>query len=412
MRHLEEKGCNRTRGCKPETEAKYSQALELYATTGLSYVEICRKCGISVSGFSRYIRTYHRHLMLKRNGIICSREDANRIGIGQRRGQRPETHAKYNEAIRACDSMEYIECNVSQIAREFGLSGTNLGKQLRLHYPEVLELREKTRQRLGLNDRLPRGTRPWCREQYARAVELLRADLSITVQEAADRCNVPYAGLEQHLIFYHKELVENRIKIRKRAVRQKCKGQITGRGTLHAPSPETVSKYAEALHLYRTTSMSARKIARQTEVTIKGFYDYLQTWHKELLSERKYNPATAGKYADAIARLKKGDLTTAQVAAEFGLHPESFRQYMKVHEPELHAKLGMKKTADGKLVSPKSMEKYREAINLYRTTTESVKSLAGKFGFNDRSFIQFVKRQFPEAHEQHLKLLQHKKKAP
>ena len=165
MRHLEEKGCNRTRGCKPETEAKYSQALELYATTGLSYVEICRKCGISVSGFSRYIRTYHRHLMLKRNGIICSREDANRIGIGQRRGQRPETHAKYKEAIRACDSMEYIECNVSQIAREFGLSGTNLGKQLRLHYPEVLELREKTRQRLGLNDRLPRGTRPWCREQ-------------------------------------------------------------------------------------------------------------------------------------------------------------------------------------------------------------------------------------------------------
>ena len=130
MRHLEEKGCNRTRGCKPETEAKYSQALELYATTGLSYVEICRKCGISVSGFSRYIRTYHRHLMLKRNGIICSREDANRIGIGQRRGQRPETHAKYKEAIRACDSMEYIECNVSQIAREFGLSGTNLGKQL------------------------------------------------------------------------------------------------------------------------------------------------------------------------------------------------------------------------------------------------------------------------------------------
>ena len=55
--------------------------------------------------------------------------------------------------------MDYIEYNVSQIAREFGLSGTNLGRQLRTHYPEVLESRERVRQRLGLDDGLPRGTR-------------------------------------------------------------------------------------------------------------------------------------------------------------------------------------------------------------------------------------------------------------
>ena len=35
--------------------------------------------------------------------------------------------------------------------------------------------------------------------------------------------------------------------------------------------------YAEALHLYRSTPVSARKIAGQTGVSIKGFYDYLQT---------------------------------------------------------------------------------------------------------------------------------------
>ena len=157
--------CNRTRGCKPETEAKYSPALELYAATDLSIAEICRQCGISTSGFSRYIGLYHRHLMLERNGIKCDREEAGDIKISQRRGQRPETHAKYKEAIAACDSMDYIEYNVSQIAREFGLSGTNLGRQLRTHYPEVLEFRERARQRLGLDDGLPRGTRPWCREQ-------------------------------------------------------------------------------------------------------------------------------------------------------------------------------------------------------------------------------------------------------
>ena len=57
-------------------------------------------------------------------------------------GQHLETYAKYKEAIAACDSMDYIEYNVSQIARESGLTGTNLGRQLHTHYPEVLEFRE------------------------------------------------------------------------------------------------------------------------------------------------------------------------------------------------------------------------------------------------------------------------------
>lgn len=416
------------RKCRPETEAKYRPALELYATTELSHAEICRRCGVSVNGFSRYIGTYHRHLMLERNGVRCSPEEADSISLNQRRGQLPATHAKYKEAIAACDSMDYIGYNVSEIAREFGLSGTNLGRQLRTHYPEVLEFRERARQRLGLADGLPRGTRPWCKEQYAEAVQLLQADRYITVQDAAERCNVSYSGLEQHLIFYHKELVDNRIRIRKKAVRQQRKGEITGRGTRHAPADGITEKYAEALHLYRTTPMSARKIARQTGVPIKGFYEYLQTWHKELVCRRKgipyeegkpvdsssvrrYNPATAAKYADAIAKLKEGGLTTATVAAEFGLHPECFRQYLKEHEPELHASLGMKKTENGGTIASQSMEKYEKAMQIYATTTESIKSLARRFGFNDCSFGQFIRRQFPELHEQHKKLVQQIKKA-
>ena len=424
---LKEHKCHHTRGCKPETEAKYRPALELYATSDLSTVEICRRCEVSLNGFSRYIGIYHRHLMLERNGIKCSREEAGGIKMNQRRGQLPATHAKYKEAIAACDSMDYIAYNVSQIAREFGLNGTNLGRQLRTHYPEVLEFRERARPRLGLDDGLPRGTRPWCKEQYAEAVGLLQADRYVTVQEAAERCNVSYSGLEQHLIFYHKELVGNRIKIREQATRQQRRGKITGRGTLHAPKPETIEVYAEALHLYRTTPMSVRKIAKQTGVSLRGLYDYLQTWYKDLVCERKgipyeegkpvewssvrrYNPATAAKYADAITRLKEGGLSTAKVAAEFGLHPECFRQYLKEHEPELYARQGMVKTESGRSMANHSMGKDKEALHLYATTTKSVKSLARRFGFNDCSFGQFIRRHFPELHEQHQKLVQQTKK--
>lgn len=416
----------RQKGSKPETEAKYSEAVRLYADQQFSIREICAKCGVTVNGLTSYINRYHRHLLLERNGVKCDGKEAADIKLPSFRRQKPATHAKYKEAIRACDSMDYIEMNVSQIARKFGLNGTDLGRQLRTHYPEILEFRERARHRLGVNDNLPRGCRPFSAEQYARAVEMLRGDRYITIQEAADACNVSYLGLEQHLLFYHKELVGKRIKVREKALRQQRKDEITGRGTVHAPTPETKAKYAEAVRLYRTTRMSAARIAAETKVSKKGFYEYLQKWHKELICERKnipyeegvpvdwsqarkYNPATAAKYAEAIRKLKKSKLSTAAVAAEYGLQPEAFRSYLKEHEPELHARLGMVKTDNGKVMARHSMEKYGEALRLYATTAESAKSLARRFGFNDCSLGQFIRRHFPEAVEKHNELVRKEK---
>ena len=47
-----------------------------------------------------------------------------------------------------------------------------------------------------------------------------------------------------------------------------------------------------------------------------------------------------GKYAEAIRRLKESGLPTDQVAAEFGLHPETFPFCLKEHEPELCGQAG------------------------------------------------------------------------
>jgi len=414
---------NRFRGVKPETEEKYRQAIELYRSTQLSCAEISRICKVTVSGFQRYLSKYHRDLLLARYNITCSREEACHIKMGQLRGQLPATQVKYKDAIEACGSLDYIECNVSQIARKFGLDGTNLGRQLRTHYPEMIEWREEVRKRLGIDDHLQRGMRRHCEEQYADAVKLMRGKSYITMQEAADKCGVSYAGLKQHLLFYHKDLVKRRIEIRQKAISRQRKGEITGRGTVHAPSPGIAEKYAEAVYLYRTTLLSAAQIAKKTGVSRKGFYEHLHRWHPELICERigityeegravdwskvrKYNPATEAKYAKAIGRLKESGLPTATVAAEFGLHPECFRQYLKEHEPELYAGLGMIRTESGRMVLRRSMDKYSEAVRLYGTTTESLKSLARRLGLNDCSLGQFIRRHFPELTKLHQKLVQ------
>lgn len=263
------KKCNRFRGVRPETEAKYRQAIELYRSTDLPVAEISRMCGLTNNGLRCYIFKYHRDLMLARNNILCDKEAASKIKLNQLRGQLPASRIKYKDAIEACGSMEYIELNVSQIARQFGLEGSNLGRQLRTHYPGIIEWREKVRTWLGFDDGLPRGSRSFCKEQYAEALKLLRSNSYLTVQEVADTCGLSYTGLEQHLLFYHKELVKRRIKIREKAVRNQRKGEITGRGTVHSPSPKMVQKYAEAVHLFSTTPMSAAQIAKQTDVSKK-----------------------------------------------------------------------------------------------------------------------------------------------
>ena len=216
--------------------------------------------------------------------------------------------------------------------------------------------------------------------------------------------------------------VKQRIKIREKAVGHKRKGKITGRGTVHAPSPEIQEKYAEAVRLYSTTTMSAVRIAKMTGVSRKGFYEYLHRWHMDLICRRKnipyeegmtidwskvrkYNPATKAKYAEAIRRLKESELSTAKVAGEFGLPPECFRQYLKEHEPELYARQGMVRTGDGKVMSRHSMEKYGEAVRLYGTTTEGIKSLARRFSVNDCALRDFIKRHFPEVMEKHNELI-------
>ena len=100
--------------------------------------------------------------MLARYDISCDKEEAGTIRLGQLRGQQPATRAEYKEAVEACSSMDYIEYNVSQIARRFGLDGTRKhrsgaggygseGSHTLLYTPAVF--------RVAAHDRLPERSR-------------------------------------------------------------------------------------------------------------------------------------------------------------------------------------------------------------------------------------------------------------
>ncbi len=343
---------------------KYSQAVLLYATTDLTDKQIAEQCGVSLSGFRIYLRRHYRELVLKRNNAepaesACFTKDGK---LRSTRGQTPVAYQKYKQAIEACDNFDYIEYNVSQIARMFGHDGTALRNQLRLHYPEILERREKARARLGLADNFLRGVRPESVKEYAGAVELFRTT-DRDLPSIAEECEVSLGGLSQYLRFYHKDLVKQKSALYRQAVGSRKPDKPAGNGRASEPAFGTYEKYRESIELYRTTDLTAREVVARTGVTLEGFRNHLRKWHRDLMLERRggtpeadcnrydldlsqtkrYLKSTAAKYAPVIESLKARPRPVAHAAAEFGVDPDNFRRYLRTHEPELAEWFGKKK---------------------------------------------------------------------
>ncbi len=394
-------------------EHKYSEAVLLYKTTQLSIKDICTQIGVSFGAFNSYLCRNHRDLILKRHNLQGLRD----VKLRGKKGQSTASRIKYHDAIVAAESAEYIEYNISQIARIFGLTETGLGNQLRQHYPEIVQNREQVRKRLGIADNLQRGARKRSREIFARAVEMLY-EKEMTVAEVADLCGVSYKGLMTHLLVYHKELVQKRERERKRAAKEKIRGGRTGSWTIHDPESGTVGKYAEALEVYRTSSKTVEEIAQSFGFGAGGFRNYLRKWNAEAVVERRgfekgtdiaktkrYKKSTAEKYAEAIALLKSSTLSVSAAASKFGLNSEVFRSYLKEHEPELFKSHGMVRGKNGKRSSIRSSQKYAEAIEIFATTSEPLRSIAERLGLVYMSLWNYIHRNFPEVMEKHNLLL-------
>ena len=400
-------------GMKIRAKLKYRDAISLYSDSDLSIKCICERTGIGFCAFCSYLSKHHRDLILKRHNLTSYTH----VKLRGSRGQTTASHYKYKGAIEACDSIEYIEYNISQIARIFDVDCSSLATQLRKHYPEIVPRRELERKKMGIHVNLQYGVRKWTKEAYKVAVEMLDST-DVTIEEAANECNVSPDGLREHILAYYPQITLQRQQKRTKAVGQKIRGKRNGNWAIHEPNKNTIAKYESAIDLYRNTSLSIQEIAAISEVNIGSFRYYLRTWSPELMVQRRgfdegipfeqtkrYKKTTAEKYADAIDRLKNTDETTAKVAAEFGLNPEVFRMYVKEHYPELTAVRGMTKAENGRTVSNRSAEKYAEALRLYESTSESLKSIASRLGLIYNSLGGFIRRNYPEAIEKHNSLL-------
>lgn len=222
---------------------KYEKAVTLYADTTLSTRIIALRCGVTPGALGNYLRRYWRELVLQRHQIPVESEDLQSIKIYSTGKQNRVSHERYKVAVEACDMMKYIDLNISQVARKFGLNGTALANFMRIHYEEILSRRQKIRERLGINDNIPRGARPSCVQQYTDAVELYRTT-EMTIPEIAEKFKVSESGLMQHLRFYHKDVLQQKRAMRKRAKEEKYKKEEDSRetdGNMNLPPKQSIN---------------------------------------------------------------------------------------------------------------------------------------------------------------------------
>ena len=402
---------------------KYEEAVEMYADSKLPLCKIAVKCNVSLGGLGSYSRRYWRELILRRRGISYEGKDPKDIKIVSSGQPSIVSKAKYAEAVEACKSLEYIDLNVSQVARKFNVNGTALANYMRLHYEEIPIWRENVRRMLGIGDNVHRGVRPECEEQYVLAVEMYKST-DKTIPEIAEICQVSIGGLSQHMRFYHKEVIRKRKAERKAAKKNRIIGKICGNGQIHCPQQKTVEKYREALELYKNSNLIIKEIVRKTGVPLEGFRNYLRVWHRDLMLERRggekvdckevyidlaktkcYLKSTAAKYGAAIDSMKNNLRPVTQVAAEYGLNADTFRSYLWEHDPDLVSQCGMVKNENGKYTSRQAMEKYAEADRLYETTTTNLKSIAERLGVVYNSLSGYIRRNCPDAKQKHEELV-------
>lgn len=401
-------------------ESKYAEAVALYASSELTIREVARLCDVSARGLSAHIARHHRDVLFARYGLEGKAFDRLKTKVKATRGQSLKTHLKYKDAIEACGDAAYIEFNVSQVARLFNLDGTALANQLRAHYPDIIPNRERIRKRLGIADNTHRGARPESARTYARALEMYR-DTDMTIPQIARICNVSKGGLTQFMTFYHKNIMDVKAARRLNAAASRelqQPGRLAGNGNLYGPKPETVALYAPALKLYRTTPKTLKEIIRETGVPAEGFRSYINRWHRgerllrrgyewdgksypELKGTKNFLKSTSAKYAPAISSLKANPRNVTDVAAEYGLHPDAFREYLKTHEPELAARQGMTRLSNGRTVKRSSFEKYKAAVEEYANSTDTLKSIAQKHGLVYQSLMGYVLRNCSAERERH-----------
>ena len=343
--------------------------------------------------------------------------------LGGRYGQRGETRERYREAVLACESVMHLDKTTAEIARMFGHQPEAFRMMMKRHFSDLLEKREKMRQLAGYVKPGPRyGVRKSTEDRYAPALKLLRkTDMSIV--EVAQKTGVDLTALQQHIIFHHRDLAEERLHRRlERLDKPREEGRLNGNGSKSGPRGTAGDYYAEAVKLYKEhPEMTIKEIATKCGMHPHSLGCYVRRWHRDIMQERedyrrdlvakkqaeraKHNADTTKqakaqrKYSPALPLIEQG-MSYEAAAEQLGLDRDQLHSWVKHNRPDLHLmelQNNWVTLPNGVRVSRKSWDKFQKAAREYAETDRPLKEIAQSYELNPNSLGTFLRRTMPEA---------------
>jgi len=333
--------------------------------------------------------------------------------LGGRYGQRNETRERYEEAVKACSSIDFLEKTVSEIAYLYGLKPECLRNQLKRHFPDIIPNRDKLRQQLGLAKQPIRGLKPSTTAKYAPAIAMLR-ETDLTVKEVAEKCKVSFYGLQQHLLFYHKDVAEKRLAQRTQALSKTLRrGDKDSSNRTVGPRPEAEALYADAIELYRTTSRTATDIAVELGFNPHNLISYIQRWYREDMTihqklrqeqaeerrrQRKVRMENSRivkaerKYAPALPLIEAG-ATYDEAALQTGVPKDRLAFWVRHHRPDLNERARQNAWVtlpNGTRVMRSKWTKFQEAEKAFCNTDEPIKHTARRLDLSPSTVSNFL----------------------
>lgn len=338
--------------------------------------------------------------------------------MGARYGLRSETIDRYRDAIRDCADIRLLHRTVTQIARDHGHQPEAFRRILKRHFMEMLQERERIRHQTGISKQPPRGLAEATRRKYEPALRLLRRR-DITVREAAEQTDVDNTSLQQHILFYHKDLAQKRFLRRTQALgKPRQQGRITANGSIARPRGTTQEYYAEAVAMLAAhPELTVREVACRTGVNASNLSCYTCRWHRDIVRQRqewrRHQTAlrqqesrgpnrferTARKYAAALQLVEQG-LSFAEAAAQTNVNRDRLGRWTRQHRPELFEREREGRVVtmpDGTRILRSSFVRYQEAAREYCQTEEPLKHIAQRHGFSPNAFYSYLKMVHPDA---------------
>ena len=204
---------------------------------------------------------------------------------------------------------------------------------------------------------------------------------------------------------------------------------------LRGVSPSTEARYAPAIELLRTTSLTIREVAEHCGLTMVALQQHVLYHHRDLAEKRlnlrlnaldKYKlvggisgtgrpnaprKATQEMYAEALEMYRTTNLTVPEIALKCGVITHNFQCYLqrwcrsdmvvrkKLHQEKVERQRQKREEQGGRTRTVLAVRKYTPALQLIEEGA-TYEEAAEKLGIDVENLSRWVRKYHKDIHEQ------------